>query len=111
MAVAVLIIVLVTTVWVGIDASARDWSKVEGAGPHSTGGWIAFCLLLWIGAFPRYLWLRTRAPNRSELTAAEGRTSVKGEAPAAGAGWYQDPTGSTRLRWWDGSRWTEHTAA
>ena len=26
------------------------------------------------------------------------------------AGWYADPQGAPRrLRWWDGSRWTEHT--
>lgn len=23
--------------------------------------------------------------------------------------WYQDPFGQSRLRWWDGQRWTEHT--
>jgi hypothetical protein len=28
-----------------------------------------------------------------------------------GAGWYPDPTGSSDLRYWDGSQWTEHTAA
>ena len=28
-------------------------------------------------------------------------------APAVAAGWYPVPGGS-RLRWWDGSRWTEH---
>jgi Protein of unknown function (DUF2510)/Host cell surface-exposed lipoprotein len=25
------------------------------------------------------------------------------------AGWYHDPDGKDRLRWWDGSRWSEHT--
>jgi hypothetical protein len=29
-------------------------------------------------------------------------------APAA---WYPDPYAQARLRWWDGWRWTEHTAA
>jgi uncharacterized membrane protein YhaH (DUF805 family) len=26
------------------------------------------------------------------------------------AGWYQDPSVSTQLRYWDGQQWTEHTA-
>lgn len=26
------------------------------------------------------------------------------------AGWYADPGGSGRLRWWDGFRWTDHYA-
>jgi Domain of unknown function (DUF4328)/Protein of unknown function (DUF2510) len=25
------------------------------------------------------------------------------------AGWFRDPAGSPQLRWWDGSRWTDHT--
>ena len=24
--------------------------------------------------------------------------------------WHPDPTGAATWRWWDGSRWTEHTA-
>lgn len=27
------------------------------------------------------------------------------------AGWYSDPAGSGQLRWWDGSRWSEHLHA
>ncbi len=26
----------------------------------------------------------------------------------APAGWYPDPTGGTRLRWWDGEDWSDH---
>src|SRR5688572_10899180 len=26
-------------------------------------------------------------------------------------GWYADPLDERRLRWWDGSAWTEHTLA
>lgn len=26
------------------------------------------------------------------------------------AGWLPDPRGEARLRWWDGSQWTGHTA-
>jgi hypothetical protein len=33
-------------------------------------------------------------------------------SPAAGApgGWYDDPWGQARLRWWDGSQWTHHVS-
>jgi hypothetical protein len=26
------------------------------------------------------------------------------------AGWFPDPEGKARLRYWDGARWTNHTA-
>lgn len=32
------------------------------------------------------------------------------DAPLPPADWYPDPTGSARLRYWNGSAWTEHTA-
>jgi len=51
-------------------------------------------------------------------TAAAGRpiAEVVRQAPAAtastqqAAGWYADPRGEARLRWWDGSAWSEHVA-
>jgi uncharacterized RDD family membrane protein YckC len=30
--------------------------------------------------------------------------------PMPPANWYPDPSGKTRLRYWDGARWTDHTA-
>jgi hypothetical protein len=32
-------------------------------------------------------------------------------ADAPTPGWYPDPSGGSRLRWWDGSDWTEHYRA
>ena len=29
----------------------------------------------------------------------------------SGEGWFADPQDASRLRWWDGTRWTEHTHA
>lgn len=41
-----------------------------------------------------------------------GAPPVPGTAAAAAppANWYPDPSGEKRLRWWDGRRWTDHTA-
>ena len=33
------------------------------------------------------------------------------QAQGPGAGWHPDPRGQARLRYWDGSQWTEHTSA
>lgn len=30
--------------------------------------------------------------------------------PATPEGWYADPQGGTGLRWWDGTRWTDHVS-
>jgi uncharacterized RDD family membrane protein YckC len=39
-----------------------------------------------------------------------GFAQQPGYAQAQGAGWHPDPRGQARLRWWDGSQWTEHTS-
>jgi hypothetical protein len=38
--------------------------------------------------------------------AAQASPPSGGQAP----GWYSDPQGQKRLRYWDGSSWTEHTS-
>jgi uncharacterized RDD family membrane protein YckC len=44
--------------------------------------------------------------------AAEASAAQPGEGSAGqAAGWYGDPQGKARLRWWDGSNWTDHTSA
>jgi hypothetical protein len=54
-----LFIVLATTVWVGVDASGRDWSGDRFA--NSTTKWVISVLLLWIVVFPVYVARRGRA--------------------------------------------------
>jgi uncharacterized RDD family membrane protein YckC len=61
--------------------------------------------------------LRT-APAPAPAPAAPApaqRPAASATQPAAGstaqpAGWYADPRAEARLRWWDGSAWTEHVA-
>ena len=36
--------------------------------------------------------------------------SIRTDGAAAKADWYPDPRGEKRLRYWDGSQWTDHTA-
>lgn len=52
-----LLIVVGSTIWVGVDASRRDWGTGTG-----TAGWVIGCLLLWIVFFPIYLAKRGKAP-------------------------------------------------
>ncbi|MGH2691262.1 MAG: membrane protein insertion efficiency factor YidD [Actinomycetota bacterium] len=42
--------------------------------------------------------------------AIEAAAEETGEAADIPADWYPDPAGEARLRYWDGSAWTEHTA-
>ncbi len=46
-------------------------------------------------------------PQQAPVARPPGRRGT----PLPAAGWYPDPGGRTRLRWWDGTRWTDHTAA
>jgi hypothetical protein len=54
------------------------------------------------------------AAENAVVNATRGRSRARpstrqpqGEFPPA---WHPDPNGLARWRWWDGSRWTEHTA-
>jgi hypothetical protein len=58
-----LLVVLATTVWVGVDSSGREWSGDRFA--NSTAKWVIGSLLLWIVVFPVYLARRGRAPLKA----------------------------------------------
>jgi hypothetical protein len=50
-------------------------------------------------------------PAAAAPAAAEPAQPAQQAAPAgAKADWYPDPRGEKRLRYWDGSQWTDHTA-
>jgi hypothetical protein len=81
LALLILFVVVVTTVWVGVDASKRDFGE-KGTG---TSTWVLGCLLLWIVVFPYYLAKRGRAPLKGQpLTGrpvAAIRTAMYRECP------------------------------
>ena len=56
----------------------------------------------------------TPAQPAGGAAAAAPAGGAAAAAPAGGAGakadWYPDPRGEKRLRYWDGSQWTDHTA-
>jgi len=39
-----------------------------------------------------------------------GNAQPQASQPAPPPGWYTDPSNPFLYRWWDGSRWTQHTA-
>jgi hypothetical protein len=54
-------------------------------------------------------------PQQAAAPAAAATPAAGGAAEPAGGGaakadWYPDPRGEKRLRYWDGSQWTDHTA-
>lgn len=54
-----------------------------------------------------FLWLLPLEAGAAALGAVPRREPGLTAPPA---GWYPDPGGWTRWRWWDGARWTGHTA-
>lgn len=44
------------------------------------------------------------------LTRGPAEAAATPSPPDIPAGWHPDPGGQRLLRWWDGARWTEHTA-
>jgi hypothetical protein len=57
------LIVVGTTIWVGFDASKRDWTNDRFA--SKTAYWVLGSLLLWIIIFPVYLSHRAHVPLKN----------------------------------------------
>jgi hypothetical protein len=92
-------------VWGIVDAASHPRWAWERAGRSKTL-WIVVqsvgILFCWLGMVAGIVYL---ASVRERVAAAE-----RGFLPASPPGWYPDPQGSPRRRYWDGSRWTEHLA-
>lgn len=88
---ALLVVVVVTTVWVSLDAREQGLDPVE---------WTLLVLLLWIVGFPLYLIKRYQATKALPVNA--------GMPPPPPPGWYADPWRMAAQRWWDGRAWTSH---
>jgi len=84
MTAVILIVVIGTSIWVGIDAANIGAGKV-GTGPV---GWCLFCLLLWIIGFPVYL------AKRSGIKAAVAASNAAGSNPGNADQVAQSPVGS-----------------
>jgi len=85
---------------------------------HHNLGWIlavpAGGLLLVIGCVMFVVGLVRRSAADRAALATTGPAAPSGPiapaSPLPAASWHPDPTGEHRLRYWDGTRWTEHTS-
>jgi hypothetical protein len=86
------LVVVGSTIWVGFDASQRDWTGATGSGGTSTATWVVGCILLWILVFPLYLAKRGRAPlkSMSASTDAGASTEMYRECPHCKEGMRRD---------------------
>lgn len=86
----------------------------RAAGSEKITWVLVVALAGWIGGL--IYWFRVR----SNLLEAERSGAWQAYAaphpgpfaaqPATPPGWYRDPQADGQLRWWDGWRWTDHTA-
>lgn len=97
------LIVIGTTIWVGIDASNLGMSRGRAGGGFldmGPAGWVFACLLFWIVAFPCYLAARANYRN-APVAFAYGTPPVQ---PL-----YSPPpppqVSPDGRWWWDGRQW------
>jgi uncharacterized membrane protein len=64
MTLAIIMVVLGSTIWLAVDANQRDWSQAKFW--KSTESWVIGCLLLWVVVFPVYIAKRGSAPLKSD---------------------------------------------
>jgi hypothetical protein len=87
----IILLVVGTSVWVGFDARARDWSDNSFA--DAPWKWVVGSLLLWIVVFPLYLAKRGAAGGA--LTSPTPQQPVA-STPTAFAGWTPEQLAAVR---------------
>jgi Protein of unknown function (DUF2510) len=82
--------------------AACDWVSFFQFGLDDTSRFVAFGLVGCAAAI---------AGGLVGVLASGGVAPTQHARPAAapaGPGWYPDPSGAARVRWWDGNAWTDH---
>jgi hypothetical protein len=121
--VIVLLLVVGSTIWVGIDASNLGVQRGRlggGSLDMSTASWVVCCLLLWIVAFPCYLVARGKyqamsggnasAWPQAALGAAAYVIPQTGHHPTIGQAAVPPPVAPPQMSadgqwWWNGYQW------
>jgi hypothetical protein len=95
--------------WLSWNEEGKPKPGTVGAGPGAPAGTGTP-----LGSGQPYGGAPTAAqPQQQAAAPAAQAAPAQQAAPAAGAAkadWYPDPRGEKRLRYWDGSQWTDHTA-
>ena len=80
-----LLFVIGSTIWVRVDHRGLDRDYGREPGSSSTALWVIFCILLWIVAFPWYLFARRNRIRTAEqiikLEAEEADDAPAGVPP------------------------------
>jgi hypothetical protein len=75
-------------------------------------GWIGVIVVACLGPAPETGHRSFQLSHGEKASAGNSMTTPIGPPPnLPSAGWYADPQDGGRVRYWDGSTWTAHTAS